>query len=106
MPGFPEELADCTGFQWDAGNAGKSLAKHRVTQAEAEQAFFSRPVRIAPGRPGTRAEGRYALFGQTYEGRLVTVIFTLRGTLVRPISSRDMSRQERRLYARLLEAGS
>jgi uncharacterized DUF497 family protein len=106
MPGFPDELAACTGFEWDAGNATKSLESHQVTQAETEQAFFNRPVRIAPGRSGTHAEGRYALLGQTYESRLLTVIFTVRGTLVRPISSRDMSRQERRLYARLIQESS
>ncbi|MBI1787570.1 MAG: BrnT family toxin [Acidobacteria bacterium] len=35
--------------------------------------------------------------GATNAG-LLSVIFTLRGTLVRVISARDMSRDERRLY--------
>ncbi len=45
-------------------------------------------------------EERRALFGQTNGGRYLTVVFTIRGTLVRVISARDMSRKERREYER------
>ena len=36
--------------------------------------------------------------GQTNAGRPLAVVFTIRGTLVRVISARDMSRRERRIY--------
>lgn len=39
---------------------------------------------------------RVARTGQA--GRLLSVVFTVRGTLVRVISARDMSRDEGRLY--------
>ena len=97
MPEFPDDLADCTGFQWDAGNSGKNWERHQVTQGETEQVFFNRPVRVAPAKEVQR-EPRYAALGQSSAGRLLTVVFTIRGTLVRPISARDMSRRERRLY--------
>ena len=97
MPHFPDDLADCTGFQWDAGNSGKNWERHQVTQGETEQVFFNRPVRVAPAKEVQR-EPRYAALGQSSAGRLLTVVFTIRGTLVRPISARDMSRRERRLY--------
>ena len=97
MPHFPDDLADCTGFQWDAGNSGKNWERHHVTQGETEQVFFNRPVRVAPAKEVQR-EPRYAALGQSSAGRLLTVVFTIRGTLVRPISARDMSRRERRLY--------
>ena len=99
MPEFPDELADCTGFQWDAGNTEKNWEQHGVTQGETEQVSFNRPVRVAPAKY-TRRERRYAALGQTSGGRLLTVVFTIRGTLIRPISVRDMSRPERRLYER------
>ena len=97
MPEFPDDRADCTGFQWDAGNSGKNWERHHVTQGETEQVFFNRPVRVAPAKEVQR-ERRYAALGQSSAGRLLTVVFTIRGTLVRPISARDMSRRERRLY--------
>lgn len=99
MAGFPELLAECTGFQWDAGNAEKNWRAHHVSQAEAEQAFFNRPVVIAPDFGHAEREVRYAALGQTTAGRRLSVVFTIRGTWVRVISARDMGRRDRRLYA-------
>ncbi|MBI2155404.1 MAG: BrnT family toxin [Candidatus Rokubacteria bacterium] len=36
--------------------------------------------------------------GRTSDDRFLTVVFTVRGALVRVISARDMSRRERRVY--------
>ena len=103
MVAFPDAFAHCTGFQWDAGNADKNWQAHRVAQAECEQAFFNRPVFVAEDLGHSGREARYALLGQTYEGRLLAIVFTIRGTLVRVISARDMSRRDRRTYERLQE---
>ena len=97
MAAFPDELAGCTGFQWDAGNSGRNWERHHVTQGETEQIFFNRPLRVARAKE-VQQERRYAALGQSSAGRLLTVVFTIRGTLIRPISARDMSRRERRLY--------
>jgi len=35
------------GFDWDDGNARKSVAKHGVTQQEAEQVFLNGPVAVS-----------------------------------------------------------
>ncbi len=98
MARFPDELLQCTGFQWDEGNAAKNWTLHEVTQAEAEQAFFNRPVMVASDLRHSTAEPRYAALGQTDAGRRLAIVFTLRDTLVRVISARDMSRPERRIY--------
>lgn len=98
MPEFPDELADCTGLEWDAGNADKNRERHGVTQGESEQIFFNRPVLVAPDPTHSQGEPRYAALGQTSEGRLLTVVFAIRGRLIRVISARDMSRRERRRY--------
>lgn len=46
----------------------------------------------------SQMELRFFLLGQTDAGRLLFVAFTLRATLIRIISARDMSRKERRVY--------
>jgi uncharacterized DUF497 family protein len=89
------------GFDWDAGNARKSVDKHDVSQSEAEQVFFNEPLVVAPDAVHSRSEGRYHALGVTDDGRLLHVTFTLRAedTLIRVISARAMSRKERERYA-------
>lgn len=100
MEEFPEKLAACTGFEWDAGNVDKNWERHEVSAAECEQLFFQRPVLIASDPGHSQDEPRYAALGQTAGGRKLTVVFTIRDTLVRVISARPMSRRERRAYER------
>ena len=104
MTGFPDELSECTGFDWDAGNADKNWELHQVSQAECEQIFFNRPILVAPDDKHSQRESRYAALGQTNAGRRLAVIFTIRGTLVRVISAREMSRRERRVHEEAKEA--
>lgn len=100
MDEFPEELASCTVFEWDAGNAGKNRERHQVSDGECEQLFFQRPILIAPDTMHSRDEPRYAALGQTADGRRLTIVFTIRGEAIRVISARTMSRRERRIYER------
>lgn len=93
-----DRLAGCTGFQWDAGNAEKNWEKHRVSTAECEQLFFNRPLLVADDVAHSQAEPRFYALGRTDEGRLLFVVVTLRGELIRVISARDMSRKERKAY--------
>ena len=96
MGDVPDFFPDIEGFQWDQGNSSKSWTRHRVSQTEAEQVFLNRPLVVA-GAP-SRNEPRQFAFGQTDGGRLLTVVFTIRGSLLRVISVRPMSRRERRGY--------
>jgi uncharacterized DUF497 family protein len=57
-------------------------------------------VLVAPDREHSQDEPRFAALGQTAGGRLLTIVFTIRGTLIRVISARAMSRRERRMYER------
>jgi uncharacterized DUF497 family protein len=41
---------------------------------------------------------RLAAFGRTDSGRLLVVVFTQRGILIRIISARDMNSRERKFY--------
>lgn len=93
LPGF---FPDLEGFQWDAGNSAKNWRRHNVSQTEAEQLFLNRPVVVTDARAGP--ETRRFAFGRTDGGRLLTVVFTVRGPLLRVISARPMSRRERTGY--------
>ena len=94
------DLARVVGFDWDDGNARKSLDKHGVTQREAEKVFVNTPLVIAEDVKHSQTEGRYQALGQSLTGRQLHVAFTLRneGTRIRVISARHMNRKERALY--------
>ena len=98
MADLHARLAEATGFQWDAGNASKNWAKHAVSQPECEQVFFNAPLVLAADPQHSAREARYFALGQTDAGTLLLVVFTLRGTLIRVISARPMSRREREVY--------
>jgi uncharacterized protein len=93
-----EQLAAATGFQWDAGNLEKNWRSHQVTPAECEQVFFNQPFIAADDPAHSALERRFFVLGQTDAGRLLFVVFTVRDTLIRVISARDMSRREREAY--------
>ena len=94
------EWSRITGFDWDEGNARKSVEKHDVSQSEAEQIFFNQPLLVLADEEHSQWEARYHALGKTNGTRLLHITFTLRatGTLVRVISARDMHRKERLIY--------
>ena len=94
------EIAHVTGFDWDAGNERKSVEKHDVSQAEAEQVFFNYPLLLLQDARHSNMETRFHALGTTNGGRQLHITFTLRRekTLVRVISARDMHRKERLAY--------
>ena len=91
------EYPEYDGFDWDKGNRNKNL-KHNVQDWECEQVFFNEPLLILDDPKHSVAEDRSAALGKTDGGRLLIIIYTMRGTKVRVISSRDMNRKEKRYY--------
>jgi uncharacterized protein len=104
------DSADVAEFEWDGGNAEKNWLRHRVSQAESEQIFFNRPLIVAEDELHSGTELRHYALGTTDSGRLLFVVYTLRGEKVRIISARDRIHRERKEYedarARELEAAS
>ena len=92
-----EVLKGIQGFEWDEGNSGKNEQKHGVTDREAEEIFFNKPLIIGRSLKGG-PEVRYAALGKTYGSRLLAVVFTVRSKRIRVISARPMSKKERRVY--------
>lgn len=87
-------------FIWLDEFVDKLEDKHGVYQEEVEDIFFNQPAirRIQKGK--VKGENLYRAFGQTIDGRYLTVIFIYkpfnRSVLV--ISARDMSQKERKSY--------
>lgn len=80
-------------FDWTDEIVLKIEAKHNVRPREVEEAALAEP-HIRRGR-----EGLYLLFGRTNAGRYLFVVFRHLGRgCIRPITARDMTREERRLY--------
>lgn len=96
------DLEAVAGFEWDDGNSRKSTEKHGVSQAEAEQVFFNKPMLMSEDAKHSEKEPRINALGQTDAGRLLHVTFAARhgGTVIRVISARAMSRRERGIYAK------
>jgi len=94
------DLTRIEGFEWDEGNNRKSVEKHDVSQAEAEQVFFNDPLLILEDIGHSSHETRLHALGRTDAGRLLHISFTLRGggKLIRVISARTMHRKERLRY--------
>jgi uncharacterized protein len=92
------EFEHIRGFQWNEGNLNKNLLKHNVENWECEQIFFNEPLIIIADLKHSKAEKRWAAFGKSDTGRLLTIVFTIRGSLIRIISARDMSRKEIKFY--------
>ena len=94
------DFSKVTGFDWDSGNERKNADAHGVSQIEAEQAFFNQPLIVTFDGKHSDSEKRVRALGVTNNGRLLTMVFTMRagGELIRVISARDMHRKERKEY--------
>lgn len=84
-------------YEWDQGNLAK-LATHGITPAEAIESLeddfgFDLGAEIDPG------EVRYAVLGQTSDGRVLLVLWTPRGeACTRILNAYEASSKLRRLY--------
>lgn len=84
------------GFDWDKANLNK-LAKHVVTQEEAEEIFYLNPF-IDEGAYERKEEKRYRCLGVTSQGRHLAAFFTIRNQKIRNISVRPMRKKEKIIY--------
>lgn len=95
-----DSLDGCSGFEWVESNTHKNWERHRVSPEEAEDVFFNDPLVVRNDIRHSRREKRFYALGQTSGGRCLFVAFTIRQSLVRVISVRDMNRRERDAYAK------
>ena len=97
MGDLDDLVAVLRGFEWDEGNSAKNWLRHEVQQAEAEQALLNTPLVVNVTIKHAATEPRHIALGQTDAGRLLTIVFTVRGAQIRVISARAMSKPERKI---------
>jgi hypothetical protein len=91
-------LPDALRFEWDQKKAAENRAKHRVSFEEAVTVFGDLLGRITDDPRHSEGEDRYVLLGLSARQRLLAVMFTERGDVIRLISARKATRHERRDY--------
>lgn len=80
-------------FEWDEGNSLHLQLGHGIESDEVEGVFANKPYFRKTKK------GHYAVFGPTFDGRYLTIIFDLKPKgIARPITGWDMSRAELRNY--------
>lgn len=99
-------LENREGFDWDNGNINKNWLAHRVSDGEAEEVFFYEPSLVFEDIKHSQQESRYYCLGQTSQSRKLFIVFTIRDNKIRIISARDMSKEERKQYAKEIQKDS
>ena len=82
-------------FQWDNANR-EHIAQHRVTPQEFEEAMANDPIEMAEYIVGR--EPRVHVVGMTDSGRLLEMVYTIRGGRIRAVTAFPMKRSKRRFY--------
>jgi uncharacterized DUF497 family protein len=72
-------------FDWDDANR-RHLSRHHVIPEEAEPAVLD-PHAILLAIESDTGEDRAKALGMTASGRILAVVFTLRGEAIRPITA-------------------
>jgi uncharacterized DUF497 family protein len=84
-------------FDWDPAKKASNARKHSVTFEEASEVFDDpRRIEWPPSDPADDEE-RFTTVGLV-RMRVLAVVYTERGHLIRVISARKASRDERRRY--------
>jgi len=80
-------------FEWDEGNALHLQLGHGIMPEEAEEVFANKPFFRRTKK------GHYAVFGPTFGGRYLTIVFELKPKgIVRSFTGWDMRRAEVQYY--------
>ncbi len=82
-------------FNWDEDNIAH-IQRHDVTPQEIEEVFNGDPEYAYWFTQD--GEARYQVGGFTVKGRYLTVSYTERDEMIRPITAWDMTRKERKEY--------
>lgn len=84
-------------FQYDPAKATGNLRKHGVSFADAEGVFYD-PLAIHQLDPDSEEEDRFVALGMGSAGKVLVVVYTLRGGEFRIISARRAVRREVKDY--------
>jgi len=83
-------------FEWDTGKELNNIRKHGISFTEAETALEDEhAVTIEDDYP---IETRFITLGIDETGRVLVVVYTYRGEVIRIISARKATSAERAIY--------
>lgn len=85
-------------FEWDAAKAAANLLQHGVSFEEAVTVFRDPLAKIHDDPDHSATERRDIIVGHSATSQLLVVSFTDRGSNIRLISARPVTRHERRDY--------
>jgi uncharacterized DUF497 family protein len=84
-------------FDWDRMNLGH-VKLHNVSRIETEDVILGDPIYDEDTPDYVDGEERFRLYGETRHGRLLGVVYTIRGARIRVITAWDMDAHERKWY--------
>jgi uncharacterized DUF497 family protein len=82
---------------WDPIKARANLAKHGVRFSDAESVFFD-PGALTREDEDAEGEQRFVSVGSDAVGRVLTVVYSYQGEVIRMISARQSTGTETRAY--------
>jgi uncharacterized DUF497 family protein len=85
------------GYEWDPAKASANRRKHGIRFSEAIIALED-PLSRTMIEPDSNGEPRWVSVGVDANARVLVTVFTMRGALIRIISSRLATPSERRRY--------
>lgn len=85
-------------FEWHPVKAAANLKKHNVSFDEAKTVFGDKRQLEVPDHEHSFDERRYLAIGRSEKGRILTLVFSERGTKIRLISARTAEPWEKREY--------
>ena len=85
-------------FQWDPRKAKENLIRHDISFEEAMTVFADFLSLTIPDPLHSEQEARFIIIGYSDKHRLLVVVHTERGDVIRIISARKATPYERRTY--------
>jgi uncharacterized protein len=85
-------------FEWDENKAESNFLKHGIQFEEAVTVFADPYLLFTEDSSHSQGEEREWAIGETEDGSLVVVVFTMRGEQIRIISARKATKRECQQY--------
>ena len=82
-------------FVWLDWVVEKIVHKHSVNPEEVEEAFANLPYKVRRA-----SDDKYVLYGRSYSGRYLFIVFVWLERHIKVITARDMTKGERQHYER------
>ena len=85
-------------FEWDDNKAESNIFKHGITFEEAVTAFADPYLLFTEDSKHSEREVREWAIGESENGSILVVVFTMRDEQIRIISARKATKRERKRY--------